>query len=226
MAGCDLLCFLDCYSGYHQIAIKEEGQEKTAFITPFGAYCYTTMSLGLKNAGATYQRAIQACFKRQLNKNVEAYVDDVVVKTRDSSTLVDDLEETFASLRSNNQQLLPNLPSKIQMANTLKLRITQASDQVINGFCICLILGLSTGIGHHKSVYLSRNSIGLVKHNKIQQLATKKDHHTSRPLVVTLPIEVRRTAPLNIRHLRIQDLAKSPRIRHQALILIEGSDDN
>jgi hypothetical protein len=77
MAGCDLLCFLDCYSGYHQIAIKEEDQEKTVFITPFGAYCYTTMSFGLKNAGATYQRAIQACFKRQLNKNVEAYVDDV-----------------------------------------------------------------------------------------------------------------------------------------------------
>jgi hypothetical protein len=57
-AGCDLLCFLDCYSGYHQIAIKEEDQEKIAFITPFGAYCYTTMSFGLKNAIATYQRAI------------------------------------------------------------------------------------------------------------------------------------------------------------------------
>jgi hypothetical protein len=71
-AGCDLLCFLDCYSEYHQIAIKEEDQEKTAFITPFGAYCYTTMSFGMKNAGTTYQRAIQACFKRQLNKNVEA----------------------------------------------------------------------------------------------------------------------------------------------------------
>jgi hypothetical protein len=63
-AGCDLLCFLDCYSGYHQIAIKEEDQEKTAFITSFCAYCYTTMSFGLKNAGATYQRAIQAYFKR------------------------------------------------------------------------------------------------------------------------------------------------------------------
>jgi hypothetical protein len=93
-AGCDLLRFLDCYSGYHQIAIKEEDQEKTAFITPFGAYCYTTMSFGLKNAGATYQRAIQACFKRQLNKNVGAYMDDVVVKTRNSNTLIADLEET------------------------------------------------------------------------------------------------------------------------------------
>jgi hypothetical protein len=98
-AGCDLLCFLDCYSGYHQIAIKEEDHEKTTFITPFGAYCYTTLSFGLKNAGTTYQRAIRACFKRQLNKTVEAYVDDMVVKTRDSSTLIDDLEENFASLR-------------------------------------------------------------------------------------------------------------------------------
>jgi hypothetical protein len=108
MAGCNLLCFLDCYSEYHQIAIKEEDQEKTAFITPFGAYGYTTMSFGLKNAGATYQRAIQACFKRQLNKNVEAYVDDVVVKTRNSETLIVDLEETFASLREYRWKLNPN----------------------------------------------------------------------------------------------------------------------
>jgi hypothetical protein len=52
------------------------------FITLFGAYGYMTMSSGLKNAGATYQRAIQTCFKKHFNKNVEAYVDDVVVKTR------------------------------------------------------------------------------------------------------------------------------------------------
>jgi hypothetical protein len=53
-AGCILLSFLDCYSGYHQIALKEENQIKTAFITPFGAYAYTTVLFGLKNAGATY----------------------------------------------------------------------------------------------------------------------------------------------------------------------------
>ena len=60
-AGCELLSFLDCYSDYHQISLKKEDQVKTSFITPFGAYCYTTMSFGLKNAGATYQRAIQTC---------------------------------------------------------------------------------------------------------------------------------------------------------------------
>jgi hypothetical protein len=78
--------FLDCYSGYHQIALKEEDQIKTTFITPYGIYAYKTMSFGLKNAGATYQCAIQMCFANQLHWNVEAYVDDVVVKTRNSAT--------------------------------------------------------------------------------------------------------------------------------------------
>jgi hypothetical protein len=108
MAGCDLLGFLDFYFGYHQIAIKLEDQEKTTFITLFGAYCYTMMSFGLKNAGATYQRAIQAYFKRQLNKNIEAYVDDVFVKTRNSDMLIADFEETFASLREYRRKLNSN----------------------------------------------------------------------------------------------------------------------
>jgi hypothetical protein len=60
-AGSALLSFLECYSGYHQITLREEDQSNTSFITPFGAYCYKTMSFGLKNAGATYQRAIQTC---------------------------------------------------------------------------------------------------------------------------------------------------------------------
>jgi hypothetical protein len=54
-AGCVLLSFLDCYSGYHQIDLKEEDQIKIAFITPFGAYAYKTMTFGLKNTEATYQ---------------------------------------------------------------------------------------------------------------------------------------------------------------------------
>jgi hypothetical protein len=66
------------------------------------------MLFGLKNAGATYQRAIQAYFKKQLNKNVEAYVDDVVVKTRNSDTLITDFEDTFASLREYQWKLNPN----------------------------------------------------------------------------------------------------------------------
>jgi hypothetical protein len=57
-ASYEVLSFLDCYSGYHHIALNKDDKIKTSFITPFSAYCYTTMSFGLKNAGATYQRAI------------------------------------------------------------------------------------------------------------------------------------------------------------------------
>jgi hypothetical protein len=60
-AGSALLSFLNCYSCYHKIALEEEDQSKTYFITLFGTYCYKTMYFGLKNAGATYQRAIQTC---------------------------------------------------------------------------------------------------------------------------------------------------------------------
>ena len=87
-AGCELLSFLDYYSGYHQISLKEDDQIKTSFIMPFGAYCYTTMSFGLKNVGATYQRAIQTCLDQQIGRNIEAYIDDVVVKSKTADSLI------------------------------------------------------------------------------------------------------------------------------------------
>jgi hypothetical protein len=104
-AGSALLCFLDCYSGYHPIALDED-QIKTAFITPYGTYCYKTV-FWAKNAGATYQRAIQMCFKDQLHRNVQAYVDDVVVMTRNLNDLIADLQETFDSLRKYKWKLNP-----------------------------------------------------------------------------------------------------------------------
>jgi hypothetical protein len=91
-ASCVLLSFLDCYSGYHQITLKEEDQIKTAFITKFGAYAYKTISFELKNVGATYQRAIQLCLADQPHCNVEAYVDDVVIKTKNRDEFISDLD--------------------------------------------------------------------------------------------------------------------------------------
>jgi hypothetical protein len=76
-AGSVLLCFLDCYSGYHQIALHPNDEGKTALITRHDIYYYKVMTFGLKNAGATYQKAIQKCLKTQIGKNVEAYVDDL-----------------------------------------------------------------------------------------------------------------------------------------------------
>ena len=68
--GCQRLSFLDAYSGYNQIKLKVEDQEKTAFITPHGVFCYHTMPFGLKNAGATYQRMMQNCLEKQIGRNV------------------------------------------------------------------------------------------------------------------------------------------------------------
>ena len=107
-AGCELLCFLDAYSGYHQIKMKESDEIKTAFITPFGAYCYVSMPFGLKNAGATYQRCIQKCLHEQIGRNVHAYVDDIVIKSKQRGTLLADLAETFTNLRRCNMKLNPD----------------------------------------------------------------------------------------------------------------------
>jgi hypothetical protein len=107
-AASALFSSLDCYFSYHHIALHVKGQSKTSFITPFVAYCYMIMSFGLKNAGATYQRAIQECLGEQISHNAEAYVDDVVVKTRDLATLIDDLKETFKNLCEWKWKLNPN----------------------------------------------------------------------------------------------------------------------
>jgi Reverse transcriptase (RNA-dependent DNA polymerase). len=98
-AGCELLSFLDAYSGYHQISMAKEDEEKTAFITPFGVFYYVKMPFGLITAGNTFQRMVQGALSNQLGNNVEAYVDDIVVKTKTSDSLIDDLRETFDNLR-------------------------------------------------------------------------------------------------------------------------------
>jgi ribonuclease HI len=105
--GCETLSFLDAYSGYHQIKMKESDQLATSFVTPFGMYCYTTMPFGLRNAGATYQRCMNHVFGEHIGRTVEAYVDDIVVKTRKASDLLSDLEVTFRCLKAKSVKLNP-----------------------------------------------------------------------------------------------------------------------
>ena len=81
-AGHKLLTFMDTFSGYNQIRMAEEDQEKTSFITSQGLYCYKLMPFGLKNAGATYQRLVNKMFSKQISRNMEVYVDDMLVKSR------------------------------------------------------------------------------------------------------------------------------------------------
>jgi hypothetical protein len=106
-ARCETLSFLDAYSGYHQIRMKESDQLTTFFIIPFGMYCYVTMPFGLRNAGATYQRCMNHVFGEHIGRTVEAYVDDIVVKTRKASDLLSDLETTFKCLKAKGVKLNP-----------------------------------------------------------------------------------------------------------------------
>ena len=88
--------------------MAEEGQEKTAFITSQGLYCYRVMPFGLKNAGATYRRLVNQMFEKQIGRNVEVYVDDMLVKSKEEEDHLDDLRETFNTLRQYSMKLNPS----------------------------------------------------------------------------------------------------------------------
>ncbi|GJT19687.1 reverse transcriptase domain-containing protein [Tanacetum coccineum] len=107
LCGYPFKCFLDAYKGYHQIQMAEEDEEKTAFITNQGIFCYTKIPFGLRNAGATYQRLVDKTFHGQIGRNLEVYVDDLVIKSRTEDEVVRDIEETFKTLRKINMKLNP-----------------------------------------------------------------------------------------------------------------------
>ncbi|KAA0048376.1 uncharacterized protein E6C27_scaffold264G00950 [Cucumis melo var. makuwa] len=106
-AGHEALSFTDGSSGYNQIRMALDDEEKTAFRTPKGIYCYKVMPFGLKNAGATYQRAMQRIFDDMLHKHIECYVDDLVVKSKKKCDHLKDLKLVLDRLRK--YQLRMNL---------------------------------------------------------------------------------------------------------------------
>ncbi|KAB2626974.1 hypothetical protein D8674_020592 [Pyrus ussuriensis x Pyrus communis] len=106
--GCELLSFMDAYSGYNQILMNPSDQEHTAFTTDRGLYCYKVMPFGLKNAGATYQRLVNSMFAEQIGKNMEVYVDDMLVKSKHANQHIVNLSETFSILKKYRMRLNPN----------------------------------------------------------------------------------------------------------------------
>ncbi|KAM2467351.1 hypothetical protein PS1_009170 [Malus domestica] len=98
-AGCELLSFMNAYSGYNQILMNPSDQEHTAFTTDRGLYCYKVMPFGLKNAGATYQRLVNSMFAEQIGKSMEVYVDDMLVKSKHADQHITNLSETFTILK-------------------------------------------------------------------------------------------------------------------------------
>ena len=94
-AGHPMLSFMDGFFGYNQILMALEDMEKTSFITEWGTYCYRVMPFGLKNAGATYQRAATSLFHDMMHKDVEVYVEDMIVKSRDRADHLAALQRFF-----------------------------------------------------------------------------------------------------------------------------------
>nr|KYP75603.1 Transposon Ty3-G Gag-Pol polyprotein [Cajanus cajan] len=99
--------FMDGYSGYNQIKMAIEDQEKTSFITPWGTFCYRVMPFGLRNVGATYQRAMVTLFHDMIHKEVEVYVDDMIDKLKDENDHLIHLRKLFNRLRKYKLKLNP-----------------------------------------------------------------------------------------------------------------------
>jgi hypothetical protein len=124
--GCEVMSLLDCFSGYHQIYMKEEDKASTSFITPFGTYCFVRMPEGLKNTDSTFSRLTKKILEDQMAHNVFTYVDDIVVASENKEDHLSDLVETFANmhearLRLNQKMHLWCTPRQ----NTRLPRITQ-----------------------------------------------------------------------------------------------------
>jgi len=106
-SGCKMLSFLDAFSGYNQIKIYPRDESKTTFMMETCSYCYKVMPFGLKNAGATYQRLMDKVLAPMLGRNVQAYVDDMVVTSHERGQHVADLEELFATISKYRLKLNP-----------------------------------------------------------------------------------------------------------------------
>jgi hypothetical protein len=106
-AGCEIMALLDCFSGYHQIWLCKEDEDKTSFITPFVTYCYLRMSEDLRNAGPTFCRMMKATLKDQVGMNVFSFIDDKVVVSKKKTSYISDFVETFTNMREARLKLNP-----------------------------------------------------------------------------------------------------------------------
>jgi hypothetical protein len=106
-SGCDLLSFIDVYSGFHQIKMAKADSKHTAFVTVDGLYCYVVMPHGLLNALPTFAHAMNITLGDLIRDIVEVYVDDIVVKTSESNSLLENLAQVFNKLRVTSTKLNP-----------------------------------------------------------------------------------------------------------------------
>jgi hypothetical protein len=104
-SGCDLLSFIDAYSSFHQIKMAKADRKHTTFVTVDGLYCYVIIPYGLLNTLPTFARAMNIILGDLVRDIVEVYVDDIVVKTRESNSLLENLAQVFDKLRMTSTKL-------------------------------------------------------------------------------------------------------------------------
>ncbi|GJW32932.1 reverse transcriptase domain-containing protein [Tanacetum coccineum] len=158
LCGYPFKCFLDAYKGYHQIQMAESDEEKTAFHTSQGVYCYTKMPFGLKNAGATYQQLVEKAFDSQIGRNIEVYVDDLVIKSYTEAEMLKDIGETPEGIKP--------CPDKTEAVLQLPSPRTIKEVQSLNGKLASLNRFLSKS---------ARNSLPLFK--TLKKCIKKSDFH-------------------------------------------------
>ncbi|XP_034229479.1 uncharacterized protein LOC117638438 [Prunus dulcis] len=104
-----MLSFMDGNAGYNQIMMAEQDIHKTAFMCPghIGAFEYTVMPFGLRNAGATYQRAMNSIFHDMIGHSLEVYIDDVVIKSPEEGNHISSLRKAFLRMRQHELKMNP-----------------------------------------------------------------------------------------------------------------------
>ncbi|GAA0169006.1 hypothetical protein LIER_23578 [Lithospermum erythrorhizon] len=107
-AGQEVFDFMDASRGNHHIKMYSEDEEKTAFITEYGLYCWKLMPFGLKNAGATYQSMVNSIFANQIGRNMEIYVDEMLIKSKVRRDHLKNLKETFDKLNRSRLRINPD----------------------------------------------------------------------------------------------------------------------
>ena len=132
---------MDAFFGYNQIKLNELDQEKTSFITNQGLFCYKVMPFGLKSVGAMYQRLMNRIFAHQIGRNVQVYMDDILVKSTQEGNHLSDLQETFDTLRLYKMKLNPNKSAfRMTTGKFLGFMVSQRGIEVnqekIQGGCV------------------------------------------------------------------------------------------
>ena len=139
-SGCRLLSFLDAFSGYNQIMMHPRDECKTIFMTELSCYCYKVMPFGLKNADATYQLLMDRVLAPMLGRNVQAYVDDMVVTSQQKEQHVADLEELFTMIAKYRLKLNPEkCVFGVEVGKFLGLLLTECGIEANPEKCAAII---------------------------------------------------------------------------------------